>query len=123
MCYHTFKGKDGNKLRYRALCRDSLWSTGSRRLASRVVDQSLAERPDRAGDLVAGGDDGIERGFDPAAVFFGDRQRRQQLDGVAAVAGDLREDLVILEQRHRDELAEQTLVGGLEQVPRRLQPH
>src|SRR6266851_8947738 len=122
MCYRAFKGKDGNKLRYRALRKDSLWSTGLSRFAHGVVDQGLAERPDRAGDLVAGGDDGIERGFDPAAVFFGNGQRRQQLDGVAAVAGDLREDLVILEQRHRDELAEQTLVGGLEQIPRRLQP-
>src|SRR6266481_7426429 len=80
-----------------------------RRAAHGVVDQRLAERPDRAGDLVTGGDDGIERGFDPTAVLFGNRQRRQQLDGVAAVARDLREDLVILEQRHRDELAEQTL--------------
>src|ERR1700680_4733788 len=107
MCYRTFKGKDGNKLRYRALRNDSLWSTGSRRFTHRVVDQRLAERPDRAGDLVAGGDDGIERGFDPAAVFFGDGQRRQQLDGVAAVAGDLGEDLLILEQRHRYALAQQ----------------
>ena len=33
---------------------------------------------------------------------------------------DLGQDLVILEQRHRDELAEQALVGGLQHVPRRL---
>ena len=48
-----------------------------RRLAHGVVDQGLAERPDRAGDLVAGGDDGVERGLDPVAVLFGDGQRRQ----------------------------------------------
>src|SRR5258708_27032831 len=93
-----------------------------RRLPYRVVDQRLAERPDRAGDLVAGGDDLVERFCDPAAVFFGDDEWRQQLDGVAAVAGDLREDLVVLEQRHGDELAEQALVGGLQHIPRCLEP-
>ena len=41
-----------------------------RRLTHRVVDQRLAERPDRAGDLVAGGDDVVERLFDPVAIFF-----------------------------------------------------
>src|SRR5690348_1384973 len=55
-------------------------SVGSRRFADRVVDQGLAERPDRAGDLVALGDHVVEGPFDPAAVLFGDRQRRQQLD-------------------------------------------
>src|SRR4029079_10555523 len=39
-----------------------------RRLPDRVVDQRLAERPDRAGDLVAGGDDVVERLLDPVAV-------------------------------------------------------
>ena len=43
--------------------------------------------------------------FDPVAVFFRDHDGSS--DGVAAVAGDLRQDLVILEQRHGDELAEQ----------------
>src|SRR5882762_1770928 len=43
-----------------------VWVSGLRRLPHRVVDQRLAERPDRAGDLVAGGDDGIERRLDPA---------------------------------------------------------
>ncbi|KAG5730989.1 hypothetical protein E4T56_gene17777, partial [Termitomyces sp. T112] len=84
----------------------------------RVVHQRLAERPDRARDLVTAGDHVVERALDPVAVFFGDGERRQQLDGVAAVAGHLREDLVILEQRHGDELAEQALVGGLQHVPR-----
>src|SRR6185503_12656741 len=67
------------------------------RLPHGVVDQRLAERPDRAGDLVTGGDDVVERLFDPVAVFLCDHERRQQLDGMAAVAGDLGEDLVILE--------------------------
>src|SRR6266480_5718212 len=52
-----------------------------RRLAHGVVDQCLAARPDRAGDLVTGGDDGIERRLDPVAILLGDGQRRQQLDG------------------------------------------
>src|ERR1700693_1019919 len=48
------------------------------RFAHGVVDQRLAQRPDRAGDLVTVGDDGIERGLDPVAVFLSDGQRRQQ---------------------------------------------
>src|SRR5579863_1092275 len=95
-----------------------IWGTATlRRSAHCVIHQRLAERPDRAGNLVAGSDYGIERGLDPVAVLFGDGQRRQQLDGVTAVAGDLGQDLVILEQRHRNELAEQALVGGFEHVP------
>src|ERR1700751_1353179 len=69
-----------------------------------VVDQRLAERPDRAGNLVAGSDDGVERRLDPRAVLFGDGQRRQQLDGMAAVARHLGQDLVVLEQWHRNQL-------------------
>src|SRR5215468_8172791 len=88
-----------------------------RRLAYGVVDQRLAERPDRAGDLVAACNHFIERVRNPVAVFLGNDERRQQLDGVAAVTGDLRQDLVVLEQRHGDELAEQALVRGLEHVP------
>ncbi len=57
-----------------------------RRLPDRVVDQRLAERPDRAGDLVAVGDDGVERALDPVAVLIRDGQRRQQLYGVASAA-------------------------------------
>ena len=38
---------------------------------------------------MAAGDDGVERVLDPVAVLIGDDQRRQQLDGVAAVARDL----------------------------------
>src|SRR6185437_15006228 len=81
-----------------------------------IVDQGLAERPDRAGDLMAGGDHVIERPLDPIAVLFGDIQGRQQLDRVTAVTGDLSEDLVVLEQWDRDELAEQALVRRLEHI-------
>src|ERR1700730_11939915 len=81
----------------------------SRRFTHGVVDQRFAERPDRAGNLVAGRDHRIERRHDPVAVLFGDGQWRAQVYRVAAVAGDLGQDLVILEQRHRDELAEQAL--------------
>jgi hypothetical protein len=49
-----------------------------RRPAHGVIHQRLAERTDRAGDLVAGGNHGIEGFFDPAAIFLGDGQRRQQ---------------------------------------------
>jgi len=40
--------------------------------------------------------------FDPRAVFVGDGQRRQQLDRMVAVSGDLREQLVVVEQRDDD---------------------
>src|SRR5215510_10321642 len=67
-----------------------------RRLPDRVVDQRLAQRPDCARHLVAGSNDFVERLCDPGAVFLRDDERRQQLDGMAAVAGDLRQDLVLL---------------------------
>ena len=38
---------------------------------------------------VAGVDDGLEGALDPDAIFVGDDQRREELDGVAAVPGDL----------------------------------
>jgi len=60
---------------------------------------------------VAAGDHGVERPLDPVAIFLGNGERRQQLDGVAAVAGDLRQDFLVLKQRHRDELAEQALLA------------
>ena len=41
------------------------------------------------------GDHGVEGALDPVAIRFGDDQRRQELDGVAGVAGDLVEDLVL----------------------------
>src|SRR6476659_8251701 len=52
--------------------------------AHRVLDQRLAERPDRA-RLVAVGDDVVECPHDPVAVLVGDNQRRDELDGVAAM--------------------------------------
>ncbi len=63
----------------------------------------------------------VECAGDPVAVLFRDRQCRQQLDGMAGVAGDLTEDLVILEQRNGDQLAEQALARRLQHAPRRLQ--
>ena len=44
-----------------------------------------------------GGDDRVERLFDPRAVFVGDGQRRQQFDRMIAVSGDLCEQLVVVE--------------------------
>ncbi len=79
-----------------------------------VADQGLAKRPDGARHAVAAGDDLVERADDPAAILVCDDESGQQLDGVACVSGDLTEDLVFLEQRNGDELAEQTLIGGFE---------
>src|SRR5256885_11891492 len=85
-----------------------------------MLDQRLAERPYRAG-AVAVGDDVIEGTHDPVAVLIIDDQRRNELHGVAAVASDLRQDLVLLEQRDGDELAEQSLARRLQHVPRCLE--
>src|SRR5438132_10387918 len=86
-----------------------------------VTDQGLSERPGGARHAVAGGDHRVERVDDPLAIGLRERQRRQQLDGMAAVTGDLGENLVVLEQRNGNKLAEQALAGGLDKMPRRLE--
>ncbi len=53
------------------------------------------------------GDDRIEGTFDPLAISLRDHKRRKQLHGVVCMARDLDKDLMILEQRDRDELAKQ----------------
>ena len=63
----------------------------------------------------------IERLHDMVAVCVRDHQRRQEFDRVAAVAGDLDEDVVILEQRDGDELTEQAPARSLDCGPGRLQ--
>ena len=68
------------------------------------------------------GDDVVERLFDPRAVFVGDGQRRQQLDRMIAVPGDLREQFVVVEQRNHDQLAEQSATRGFQQIPRCSEP-
>src|SRR5262249_43119314 len=83
----------------------------------RIANQGLAERPDCAGDAVGGGDHVVEGTLDEVAILVGDDEGRQQLDGVAGVAGDLSQHLVVLEERDRNELAEQSLVCRFQQVP------
>src|SRR5712691_9548404 len=70
---------------------------------------------------MAAGNDRVEGGLDPGAVLLGDDERRQQLDRMAAMTGDLAQNLVLLEQRYRDELTEQARAGRFKQVPRRLE--
>src|SRR3984893_1611466 len=72
-----------------------------------IADQRLAERPEGARNPMRGGDDLIECTLDPVAVLLRDDERRQQLDGMAGVTGDLGEHLVVAEQRDGDPLAEQ----------------
>ena len=50
-------------------------------------------------------------------VGFLDEQRRQDLDHVHVVAGHLAQDLVLMEQRNRDQLCEQTRLGVLDRIP------
>src|SRR6202521_5349652 len=89
--------------------------------AQRVVDQGLAERPDGAGHPVTAGDHAVERPFDPCAILVRDDQRRQELDRMTGMAGDLAENLVLLEQGYGDELAEQPLACRFQSVPGSLQ--
>ena len=58
------------------------------------------------------GDDVVERSLDQMAVLIRDGQRGQQLDRMVAVARDLREQFVIIEQRDDDQLAEQSAARG-----------
>jgi len=74
--------------------------------AHRVADQGFAQRPYRARDTMTVGDDRIEGTQDPIAIGIGNDQRRQKLDGVTGVAGDLTENFVLLEERYGNELAE-----------------
>ena len=68
------------------------------------------------------GDDVVERSFDQMAVLIPDGQRRQQLDRMIAVSGDLREHFVVVKQRNHDQLAEQSAACGFQQIPRCSEP-
>jgi hypothetical protein len=57
---------------------------------NRIADEGFAELPYGACRPLCGGNNGVERPFDPRAVFFRDGQRRQQLDRMVAVARNLR---------------------------------
>jgi hypothetical protein len=76
------------------------------RLANRVAYQCLSKRPNRAWHLVAVRDNEVESFLDPVTVLVSDRQRRQQLDCAAAMAGNLVQNFMVLGQRHGEELAE-----------------
>ena len=65
---------------------------------------------------MCGGDDGVERLFDPRAVFFGNGQRGQQLDRMIAVSRNLREQFVVVEQRNHDQLAKQAAARGFQEI-------
>src|SRR5579871_1547866 len=82
-----------------------------------IADQRLAKRPDRARNAMRCGDDVIEGVLDQVAVLIRNDERLQQLYGVARVPGDLGQHLVVLEQRDGDELAEQPLVRGFQEIP------
>ena len=86
-----------------------------------VVGQGFAERPNRARHAMAICDDCIEGAFDPLAIRLRDYKRRQKLNGGVCVASDLDEDLVVLEQRDRDELTKQAGADRFEQGPRCLE--
>src|SRR4051812_27867852 len=86
-----------------------------------MVDQGFPERPDSARNPMAGSDHGLECLDDVFTIFRSENQWRQQLDRVAGMAGDLTENLMLLKKWNRNQLAEQTLVGGLQKIPRRFQ--
>ena len=74
-------------------------ASGGDPCANGVADQRFAKLPDRTGRAAAITDRTIARSF------VGDGQRRQELDRVVAVPGNLGEQLVLVEQRNHDQLA------------------
>ncbi len=69
---------------------------------------------------MAVGNDSFEGMLDPVAIRVIDDERRQKLDDVIAVACHLNQDLMILEQRNGDELAEEAGLDRLQAESRRL---
>src|SRR5208283_5680659 len=63
----------------------------------------------------------VEGTFDPLAIRLRDDKRRKKLHGEVCVTSELDEDLVVLEQRDRDELAKQAGADCFEQGPCRLE--
>ena len=77
-----------------------------------MADQVFSERPYRARDAVAFGDDGVKTVQDPITVGIGDNKCGQQLDRMASVTGDLAQQFMLFEKRDRNELAEQTVLAA-----------
>ena len=90
-------------------------SGGSR--SNSITDESLPKLPYGTCRPMRIGDDVVERSFDQMAVLIRDGQRGQQLNRMVAVARDLREQFVIIEQRDDDQLAEQSAARGFQQIP------
>jgi hypothetical protein len=76
----------------------------------------------RAPHLLRLADDLVERAREPGDVVLGDDERRQALDDVHPVAGDLAEDPVVGEERDDDELGEDPgcIFSSMRQVVRPL---
>ena len=80
-----------------------------------ITDESLSKLPYGARRPMCSGNHGVERLLDPCAVLVRDGQRGQELDRMIAVSRNLGEQLVIVEQRDHDQLAEQSAACGFQQ--------
>src|SRR6185295_12430107 len=96
-------------------------SGGTTATLQAVAGKGAAQIPNCAGDAVTVGDNFFKPVADPGAVLLIQGQRRNELDDVHAVAGDLGNDAVLLQQGNGDELAEQALACLFQQRPSRLQ--
>src|SRR4051794_3141454 len=77
--------------------------------------------PGGTGDAECVGEHILHRGQEPVHVLTGDGDGREELDDLGVVAGDLREDLVLLHERDHDHLAEDAEVELVEHVPGHLE--
>ena len=81
------------------------------------LDEARAELPERAGDGAGFADDFVEA-VDKARDFLvADDERRQRLDHVQPVRGDVGEDAVLLHERGDDHLRVEAVVHGVERLP------
>src|ERR1700730_10711609 len=95
------------------------WSTRSRLASCRDGPQggAHAEACQRGGVALGGGDRLLKRSCEAPDLRLLHHQRGQRLDRVHVVAGNLAQDLVPVEQRHRHELGEQARLPALDGIP------
>ena len=99
----------------------ALIAATARRRRDRAVPRAI-RKPKRAiarGTRSAAATTVLQGVGEAADLVFLDQQRRQRLDHVHAVTGHLAQDLVLVKQRHRDQLREQAGLGALDRIEQR----
>src|SRR5579872_818907 len=99
-------------------CSRGSGASWSRPLAvQRALGERLAELEDERGVAVRVVQHVVERLDEVGDLRLADDERRQQLDHVHVVGGDLGEDAVAVEERADDQLREEPLAGALHHLP------